>query len=369
MNNFIEFLYSYFPHRWLNKEAEGTKKLFLGLGKSIDYVEQYVDLLNRNNSVRTADELITDLENEYGLVVNPSFDIDFRRKRIVAKMRMQDSPITKNSLIQMLEILGLKNCSIYTDYTKFLMTTTFDLENKDYKETSIITNEVRKLLNENVRAHIIFNFDVVIKDFFINENNIYLKNLILSACFKNLELEVIYLDNGEKTLNGEWYLQAKTKSIELTNLLISGYINNLCKMNTSTNLIFLTKLKKNIENILLSPKFTFFTDNKVFQKIKLNNLVILSYLTYIHKIDITSLKFLIDFKNKREKILILSQFNSEIKNDLLSNMNNLIISSSIEEKKETITPSLTIDTMWHLDDTYSLDNERRLNARKIEISL
>lgn len=340
----------------------------------------------------------------------------------MAKMRMQDSPITKNSLIQMLEILGLKNCSIYTDYTKFLMTTTFDLENKDYKETSIITNEARKLLNENVRAHIIFNFDVVIKDFFINENNIYLKNLILSTCFKNLELEVIYLDNGEKILNGIWNLQAKTKSIELTNLLISGYINNLQKMNTSTNLIFLTKLKRNTENILLSSQFNFFTDNNVFQKMEIKNLLILFSVKYIQKINISNLKLSADFKNKSERILLSSQFNffvnnkmlqtmkmqnlsilssirhieeiniynlkilmdfnnkiekillstkfnSKVKNDLLSNMNNLIISSSIEEKKESITSSLTIDTMWHLDDTYNLDNERRLNARKIEINL
>lgn len=368
MNNFIEFLYSHFPHRWLNKKAEGTKKLFLGLGKSVDYAEKYVGLLNRNNSVRTADELITDLENEYGLVVNPSLDIEFRRKRIIAKMRMQDSPITKNDLTQMLEMLGLKNCNIYTDYTKFLMTTKFELEDKDYKEISIITNEANKLLHENVRAHIIFNFNAVIKDFFVNENNIFIKNLVLSSYFKNLELDIIRLDNGEKILDGTWNLQAKTKSIELTNLIILGYINSLQKADISANLTYLLKVKNNDENILLSSQFNFFVNNNIFQKIKTENLLIKDFVKSIHKMNISSLKFLMNFENKNKKISVSPQFKSKVKNKLSSSMNNLIINSSIKEK-ETIESSLTIDTMWYLDDTYNLDNERKLNARKIEISL
>lgn len=318
MNDFIEFLYSYFPHRWLNKKAEGTKKLFSGLGKSIDYLEEYIDLLKKNNSVRTSDELITDLENEYGLVINPSLDIEFRRKRIIAKMRMQDSPITKESLIQILQILGLINCNIYTDYRKFLMTTTFELENKDYKETSIITNEVYKILNENVRAHIIFNFNAIIKDFFENINDINITNLIILSYFKNFELEVIYLDNGEKKLDGTWNLQTYTKSINLTHLIISGHINDLQKINVSTNLQFLMYFKNNIEKLLLSSEYGFSINNKTIQTLE---------------------------------------------------MKKLIINSSIKEIVETISSSLTIDTMWYLDNTYNLNNERKLNAGKIKITL
>ena len=121
MNDFLDFLYQHIPHRWLNQKARGTKRLFEGLAKSVKYVYDYVNMLERNNHTRTADEIITELENEYGITVNPSYDLDFRRERIIAKIRMQDSPITERQLVSILEMMGFFDVQILPELGKFIM--------------------------------------------------------------------------------------------------------------------------------------------------------------------------------------------------------------------------------------------------------
>ena len=64
MNNFLEFLYAHIPHRWLNKKARGTKKLFEGIAKNINYIYDFVTMLDRNNHTIQSEEILTELENE-----------------------------------------------------------------------------------------------------------------------------------------------------------------------------------------------------------------------------------------------------------------------------------------------------------------
>ncbi len=150
MNDFLEFLYAHIPHRWLDKKAKGTKKLFEGLAKNINYIYDFVTMIDRNNHTRQAEEILTDLENEYGITVNPSYDLEFRRERILAKIRMQDSPITERQLVSILEMMGFYDIEIVPDIGKFQM----DIQMQMPQECGYKAEEIQKMLHENLRAHI-----------------------------------------------------------------------------------------------------------------------------------------------------------------------------------------------------------------------
>ena len=76
-------------------------------------------MIDRNNHTTKAEEILTDLENEYGIIVNPSYDLEFRRERILAKIRMQDSPITERQLVSILEMMGFYDIEIVPDIGNF----------------------------------------------------------------------------------------------------------------------------------------------------------------------------------------------------------------------------------------------------------
>ena len=150
MNDFLEFLYAHIPHRWLNKKAKGTKKLFKGLAKNVNYIYDFVTMIDRNNHTTKAEEILTDLENEYGITVNPSYDLEFRRERILAKIRMQDSPITERQLVSILEMMGFYDIEIVPDIGKFQI----DIQMQMPQECGYKAGEIQKMLHENLRAHI-----------------------------------------------------------------------------------------------------------------------------------------------------------------------------------------------------------------------
>ena len=198
---FIDFLYQHIPHRWLDKKTKGTKRLFEGLGKSFNYIENYINLLVRNNSTQTAVELIEELENEYGLSVNPKYDIDFRRSRIIAKIRMQDCPINKEDIIKMLEVLGFYDCEIINHINTFTMSIRFKIP----EECSNRISETAKLISENIRAHIDFFIYIIIPSYVKNKNTCSFYRVVFSAYVRNLGIDYICLD-GSKNLNGSWKL-------------------------------------------------------------------------------------------------------------------------------------------------------------------
>ena len=150
MNDFLEFLYAHIPHRWLNKKAKGTKKLFEGLAKNVNYIYDFVTMIDRNNHTTKAEEILTDLENEYGITVNPSYDLEFRRERILAKIRMQDSPITERQLVSILEMMGFYDIEIVPHIGKFQI----DIQMQMPQECGYKAGEIQKMFHENLRAHI-----------------------------------------------------------------------------------------------------------------------------------------------------------------------------------------------------------------------
>lgn len=162
MNDFLEFLYAHIPHRWLNKKAKGTKKLFEGMAKNINYIYDFVTMLDRNNHTRQAEEILTELENEYGIAVNPSYDLEFRRERILAKIRVQDSPITEKQLVSILEMMGFYDIEIQPDIGKFQI----NISIKVPEEYRYKVYEIRQILEESIRAHIGIYWETISETFF-----------------------------------------------------------------------------------------------------------------------------------------------------------------------------------------------------------
>lgn len=223
MDEFKNFLYKHFPHRWLNKNAEGTERLFGGLGRSLVYIWSYIELLRKNNSVHTAEEIISELENEYGIPVNPSISIEFRRQRILARMRIQDSPVTKSDLIKMLETLGLQECKIENKYNNYKIVVWFTISGSLPKQLP----EGKKMLEENVRAHITFIINGVVKETLLNKERVRTNRLIMSMGVSNFGVEAVYL-NGRRFLDGSWRLGAVTGNPCLNKIKFSaGVINKL----------------------------------------------------------------------------------------------------------------------------------------------
>ncbi|MGF9909495.1 putative phage tail protein [Brevibacillus porteri] len=102
---FKEFLLNFIPHRWLDKKAVGTIRLFQALGKALDYVMSLVDMVKEESRVKTALNSLGTREVEYGLPVDQSLDIETRRKRILAKKREQGGPVNTDEFEASLGLL------------------------------------------------------------------------------------------------------------------------------------------------------------------------------------------------------------------------------------------------------------------------
>lgn len=187
MNDFLEFLYAHIPHRWLNQKAKGTKKLFEGMAKNINYIYDFVTMLDRNNHTRQAEEILTELENEYGIAVNPSYDLNFRRERILAKIRMQDSPVTEKQLVSILEMMGFYEIEIQPDIGKFQI----NISIKVPEEYRYKVYEIRQILEESIRAHIGIYWETISELFFEN-NSCYIGGAVFRPVTETTVSEIEY---------------------------------------------------------------------------------------------------------------------------------------------------------------------------------
>ncbi len=187
MNDFLEFLYAHIPHRWLNQKAKGTKKLFEGLAKNINYIYDFVTMVDRNNHTRKAEEILIDLENEYGITVNPSYDLEFRRERILAKIRMQDSPITERQLVSILEMMGFYDIEIVPDIGKFQI----DISIKVLEEYRYKVYEIQQILEESIRAHIGIYWKTI-SELFFEDNYCYVGGAVFRPIAETVLSEIEY---------------------------------------------------------------------------------------------------------------------------------------------------------------------------------
>ncbi|MGF9912748.1 putative phage tail protein [Paenibacillus ehimensis] len=106
--NFSSLLARFFPHRWLNPKLSGNQKLFEGLGKTLDQMNALLQQVKNESRVLTAIDTIPLREDEYGIPSDPSIPLDIRRSSIIARMREQARPITKDDLLNALRSYGLE---------------------------------------------------------------------------------------------------------------------------------------------------------------------------------------------------------------------------------------------------------------------
>lgn len=294
------------------QEAQNALWIMQAMGLQTDIIIKWIQEYIEQVLPQTATWLLPYFEKEYGIPVNKELTIDERRKNILLAIRTR-APMNPVKLAGILSLaINIDNINIKENTGK----NTFSVEFSDVINKEQI-NKVTEILNKYKPAHLIYWFNSIIKIQLQNKNNIFINKLIISSYFNNLELKIIYL-NGKENLDGTWNLQAKTKSIELSKLIISGFIDNIQKNNIGI-VKFLLYLKNNIKEnkLLLNSRFNYLLDNRVNKKAE----------------------------NK-----------------------HLIINSSFNEK-ENIQAYLTLDTMWRLDGTYNIDGTRKLNARTIRITL
>lgn len=144
--DFFDFLFTYIPHRWLDKTKSGVMRLFGGLAKILEWADGYRGIVVDNSSTRTATELLPDLESEFGLTVNPASDIDTRRQKIIAKKRERGGAVQEPDLLSMLAAYNItatlerpENCVLIVNMP---MGSGYPYKNVD------------DVLDGNVRAHV-----------------------------------------------------------------------------------------------------------------------------------------------------------------------------------------------------------------------
>ncbi|TPG88420.1 DUF2313 domain-containing protein (plasmid) [Brevibacillus laterosporus] len=103
---FKDFIFSFFPSGWLNPSADGNKRLFGGIGKSMDYVYDLAHQVQQESSVSTAVLTLSDREIEYGLAPDPSLDVESRRARLLARMQEEDGPVNTEDFEKALGLLS-----------------------------------------------------------------------------------------------------------------------------------------------------------------------------------------------------------------------------------------------------------------------
>lgn len=164
----FELLFSFFPHRWLDRRLDGTKKLFDGLSGVFGYAQGFSDKLDENSIVMTALEAIPDYEREYGIKTEPNLTIEQRRNQILAKKRMMDSP-TKIADVQ--RIANAFNLDVYVmNYFSEYAQTVFLEFKSGYLYDAVTIELCKKMLEEAKRAHIASEYIVtctVNSDFYI----------------------------------------------------------------------------------------------------------------------------------------------------------------------------------------------------------
>lgn len=150
--SWFEFLFSFFPHRWLNKNLDGTKRFFDGLTKVFLYAQKYITIVEKNSNINSAEEAIPNYENEYGIKTNPEIPINDRRGQIIAKKRMLDTPTKITDIISIASAFNL-NVHIFNDFSDYSQK--IFLEFKNGYSYNITTIEIcKKMLEEIKRAHI-----------------------------------------------------------------------------------------------------------------------------------------------------------------------------------------------------------------------
>lgn len=118
---FKEYLFNFFPHRWLDIKKDSTAKLFEGLGKILDYAYDLVEMVKSESRIKTAVRSLGDREIEHGLPVDIALDVEIRRKRILAKKREQGGPVNTQDFEAALALFVGGTAKIIPDHSNYFV--------------------------------------------------------------------------------------------------------------------------------------------------------------------------------------------------------------------------------------------------------
>lgn len=147
--DFFDFLFTYIPHRWLDRTKPGVVRLFGGLAKILEWLDSYRGIVIDNSSTRTATELLPDLESEFGLTVNPAnIGIIARRQKIISKKREHGGVVQEDDLLSLLAAYGLKGTLERPEHCVLIVNIPAG------RKPDRLFENVGELLESNIRAHV-----------------------------------------------------------------------------------------------------------------------------------------------------------------------------------------------------------------------
>ena len=147
--DFFDYLLSFMPHLWLNRKKKGVQRLFGGLAKILEWIDEYRQVVVRNSSTRSAIEILSELESEYGLSVSPTnLSIEARRQRIIAKKRERGGVVQEGDIISLIAAYGLQATLERPENCMLLITVS-----AAQRPEGAYTN-VQEVLENNIRAQV-----------------------------------------------------------------------------------------------------------------------------------------------------------------------------------------------------------------------
>lgn len=127
---FKDFLFSFFPHRWLNPKAPGVIRLLGGIGATLDEIFDLAKQVQNEMRIATAVATIPDRETEFGIPVDPIIPIEIRRASLIAREREKGGSITSLDIIAALGVYGV-NVTIQNNPNIYEMLIRMDPESVD----------------------------------------------------------------------------------------------------------------------------------------------------------------------------------------------------------------------------------------------
>lgn len=190
---FKDFIFSFFPSGWLNPSADGNKRFFGGLGKSIDYVYDLAHQVELESSVSTtAVFTLSDREIECGIAPDPSLDVEFRRARLLARMQEEAGPVNTEDFEKALGLLSNSKARIIPDHPNYSVT--YHLEFSKSLTLNLLLLE--EYIRRNKLAHLAHSYQIApttssVQFFMAEKTTVYVST---------------YQECGTFVAGGEWSL-------------------------------------------------------------------------------------------------------------------------------------------------------------------
>jgi hypothetical protein len=147
--SFKSFIEGFFPRRWFDTRLPGNQKLFSGLGATLDWLNDLTQQVKNESRVLTSVDTIPIREDELGITSDPSVPIEVRRSGIIARMREQSRPVTKEDLANSLQSYGI-TVDIQNDYASSIM----HIRILNVNGVPAGYQQIQEFIREVVRAHV-----------------------------------------------------------------------------------------------------------------------------------------------------------------------------------------------------------------------